>query len=195
MISVPRIFFSTATENVVKSPDFYISIVNFIEDLGTKITRNWVKECIWRLRSGIRHLPYNEWHNLYTKVKKDLDLADAIIFDITMPSVGVGLILGMAINRQIPILILVPRESYKAFSKGLVAGVKEPFVTTKIVRTREDYYTYIREFLSPLVLEKPTQKFPLRLSAKEYTKLRTLAKKQNVSINTSIRRLIQKCKD
>jgi len=101
----------------------------------------------------------------------------------------------MALSKQVPVLLLVPREDYKAFSKGLVAGVKEPFVTTKMVRTRQDYYKHIKDFLAPLVLEKADKKFPLRLSITEYTKLRTLAKKQKVSINTLIRRLIQKCKD
>ncbi len=188
-----KIFFSTATQNVIKAPDFYKNLVEFIKDLGVEFTRDWISECIRDMHQGKKHFDNKDWQKFYNKVKQDLKSADAIIFDTTEPSVGVGIILGMAIKQDLPILILVPKAGFKMFSKGLVAGINEPFVNIKVVKTRNDYYTYIKDFLEPSVLDKPTQKFALRLSAQEYAKLKQMAKKQRVSINTLLRTFVRKC--
>ncbi len=186
-----QVFFATSTSNIVQNPNLYLEIQNKIRSLGFKLSRNWIQECLEKLKKNERRLSSLQWKQVYKKLLKSLHDTDIIIIDATEKSIGVGFILSYAVMNKKNTLLLLPSSSYKSFTPGFIDGIYSHFLTKKYIGSKADFSKAITEFLNSFLREELSKRFLLRLNAKEWQKINNIAREQNKSINTVIRELIR----
>lgn len=157
-IYLMKVFFSCSTGDLLNHSNDYLTIVNTIKQNGHTITRDWIDRAIEQFKNGqIR----GKRSDLYSKVMSAISQSDAIVFDCTVRSMGIGHQLTYALDKSKPTLLLF-RDSSHSGEDLFISGSKSSFLTIKRYKTNEDIQESVSNFLLKN-LSKPKVRFQLVL--------------------------------
>lgn len=151
-----KIFFSCSTGDLLKHKEDYTVIVDTVKKEGHTLTRDWLEKSIEHTEQSSGK---SDRSNRYSKVMLAIAQADAVIFDCTVRSMGIGHQLTYALDKSKPTLLLYKRVSKEA-EDLFISGSKSGFLTIKDYKTQEEAQKLVRDFLLKN-LSKPKVRFQL----------------------------------
>lgn len=153
-----KVFFSCSTGNLLDHKDDYLAIVDSIEHNGHTITRDWLRKAVEQTQNGESR---NTRSDLYTKVMSAISQSDAIVFDCTVRSMGIGHQLTYALDKSKPTLLLFKKNSNNN-EDFFITGSKSSFLTIKNYTSKKEIPELVKSFLVKN-LSKPKVRFQLVL--------------------------------
>jgi len=178
-----RIHFGGSVKKFKQYPDNYLLINNAIKGLGHDLLRDWVSE-----EARGQTAPVSMMYEYTSNAIKN---ADAVVLENSLSSTSVGQQLMLALQNNLPVLLLVDEKIAKGktiegmfISKNLSKLVhRKNYSTKNITKVLEGFFTKSAVEFSDsrfnLVIDKNLDKY-----------LKGLAKKNNSSKSAEIRRLI-----
>lgn len=109
-----RIYFNASLAGKTEYLDQYKKIINVIKAMGHRVISDQVMN---RDFANVNLQTKEEHARDFQKTKKEIKNSDAMIIEGTAPSVGVGLLMGLAFDMYKPVLIL-----YLSTPHGLLLG-------------------------------------------------------------------------
>jgi len=180
-----RVFFGGTLPGFEKNRDNYLEIRRSILSLGHKLTRDWINE---ELKRKTVRKP-SEMYDLTEKAIKD---ADSVILEYSHDIAAVGQQLVLALQRSIPVLLLVKDSNNKEDSP-----LSDYFVSSKSFKyLRKEKYKngdlkkVISGFLKWVEQNKTIVRFNLEIERELDDYLKEKASKNKTSKSVEIRNLI-----
>jgi hypothetical protein len=178
-----RVHFGGSITNLKLYPEKYLEIVQAIKGLGHEIVRDWVPE---ELEGNTIPLDL-----MYEYTEDAIKNSNAVILDNTLSRTSIGQQLMLAVQHNIPVLLLKNNDIADKNSKSNVFLSKQ---VSKLVISKK--YTsktlnkVLKEFFEKTVHEFQLSRFNLELDKNLDNYLKKLAKKNRSSKSAEIRKLV-----
>lgn len=178
-----RVHFGGSVKNFKQYPDNYLLINNAIKRLGHDLLRDWVTEESQGKTASLTIM--------YEYTSNAIKNADVVVLENSLSSTSVGQQLMLALQNNLPVLLLVDEKIAKD------KNYKEVFISknlTKLVHrkkyTSKNIDKVLANFFDKSAIEFSDSRFNLVIDKNLDRYLKNLAKKNNSSKSAEIRRLI-----
>lgn len=176
-----NIYFTCPTEQILERYDLYSQIIEYIKSIGN-LTYDWVESAHKDLKNNVTGS-----EDLYNQMKiQAISNSDIVIAEMSTKSVGVIYQVTIALQKSIPVLLLLPREN----SVGDIRSIKSDWIIQKKYSDFKDASHEIFKF-AHLHTNGKKVRINLVISANENEYLISEMKRQQKSKTNIIRQLIR----
>lgn len=174
-----KVFFTCPTSTLLDNFKTYDRWFKFIESNGHEVTGNWIYDAYENLDKGIK----GDIDSYYKEKIEALNESDILIAESSEKSLGVAHQITIALNKNMPVLVLVADDhSLNSDGGQPIQAFMSPWLTQKIYKTELQAEKLIASFLNSnkegkmvrfnLVLTKKQDDF-LKEKARETSDTRT----------------------
>ena len=184
------VFFTASARRFVEFEGVYSAITNTILRYGGTLSWRFVDTVRDRIRHNNYTVTKQEWREIFDRMYKALLASDVAIFENTVSAFSTGFLAGLSIANRIPTLVLIKQGIPHTFKTSFIEGITSEHLFVRYYRYSADLHKYIRNFIDLYSEETPTFDFHLRLSNKERTFIRRMARMLGTTQIGVVRRLI-----
>ncbi|MBI4098039.1 MAG: hypothetical protein HY426_03280 [Candidatus Levybacteria bacterium] len=179
-----KIYFNASLAGKKDYLEHYKIIINVVKKIGHEVISDQVMK---RDVANVNLQTKEEHAKDFQKAKKEIKNSDVMIIEGTAPSIGVGLLMGIALDMYKPVLIL-----YLTTPHGLLIGDPDRLLTVKYYASgdRAGLRKIIKVFLESANKRALKYKFNLMINKSQKDYLGKVSKNIGVSRAKVIRNLI-----
>lgn len=102
-----KVYFACSSKNIDQHIGNYASVIGLISDLGHTLTNDWLSKVKVKIDEGVysKDFVVNK-HAVRNSGIKAIRKADALVADVSIPSVSVGYQIALALTQRKPVLCL-----------------------------------------------------------------------------------------
>jgi hypothetical protein len=178
-----RIHFGGSVKKFKQYPENYLSINSAIKGLGHDLLRDWVSEESQGKTASLTMM--------YEYTSNAIKNADAVVLENSLSSTSVGQQLMLALQNNLPVLLLVNEKIAKGkTNEGIFIGKNLSKLVHRKKYNTKNISKVLESFFVKSAIDFSESRFNLVIDKNLDKYLKNLARKNNSSKSAEIRRLI-----